>query len=216
MDTTSGSGDTHNNEERIFETGFKPVAVKLLFIDVTLFTGLLTPCLEAIGKKARQAGIDKLLTAIQWHQHYISRETGKKVLAESGKIEHNHEIKTACSLADKGYDILFAPQALFKRNEKRFDIFLIKNHVILKADLKCIISKNPDTIAKRILQGSEQASRIVVEIASDIGKKQLIDGLRSGVQNNKLIKEILLFYNRHFYQLPKDLIISKRIFELLK
>ena len=216
MDTTSGSGNTDNNEERIFETGFKPVSVNYLFIDLMLFTSLLKPCLETIGRKARQAAIDKLLTTIQWHRHYSSRTTGNKVLAESGYVEHDHEMKTACSLADKGYDILFAPQALFKRNEKRFDIFLIKNHVILKADLKCITSKNPDTIAKRILQGSEQASRIVVEIASDIGKKQLIDGLRSGVQNNKLIKEILLFYNRHFYQLPKDLIISKRIFELLK
>ena len=177
---------------------------------------MLKPCLEAIGKKARQAGIDKLLTAIQWHRHYISRVTGKKVLAETDNIEHQHEMKTARSLADKGYDILFAPRAFFKRNEKRFDIFLIKGHVILKADLKCITSKNPDTIAKRILEGSGQASRIVVEIASDIGKKQLIDGLRSGVQNNKLVKEVFLFYNRQFYQLPKDLIVSKRIFELIK
>ena len=38
MDATAGS--ENNNEERIFEIGFKPVTVKLLFIDVILFTGV--------------------------------------------------------------------------------------------------------------------------------------------------------------------------------
>lgn len=138
------------------------------------------------------------------------------VLAESAYLEHVHEFKTATSLADQGFDILFAPRGMFKRNDKRFDIFIIRNHVLLRADLKCITSKNPDTIAKRIKSGSDQASRIVIEIASDIEKKELIAGLRSGVYNNKLLKEIFLFYKGFFYVLPCNLIASKNIYNTIK
>ena len=94
--------------------------------------------------------------------------------------------------------------------------FLIKKIVILKADLKSITSKNPDTISKRIRGGSEQASRLVVQINSDIEVKNLIDGLRGGVLRHDLIKEILLFYKSRFYRLPKSLIVSKEIFKVLK
>jgi len=204
------------DEERFFETGYKPIAGKFLFIDITLFMSLLQPCFEAVGNKLKRNKIDKLLASKEWHQHYIDNTTGKRVLSESGYIEHSHELKTAISLADKGYDILFAPKGMFHRTEKKFDIFIISNHIILKADLKCISSKNPGTIANRIKGGAEQASRVVIEIASDIEKKELIAGLRSGIYKNKLLKEIFLFYNKHFYILPKNLILSKRVYNILK
>jgi hypothetical protein len=105
---------------------------------------------------------------------------------------------------------------MFTREQKKFDIFLLKDSVILKADLKSITSKNPDTIAKRIIGGSDQASRVVIHINSDIERKDLIDGLRSGVERNGLIKEILLFYKGKYYRLPKNLILSREIFRILK
>lgn len=113
------------------------------------------------------------------------------------------------------YHVVFAPKAMFLRNEKKFDIFLIKESSIFKADLKSISSKNPDTIANRIKGGSEQASRLVIDITSDIEKNDLIDGLRSGVERNDLIKEIMLLYKSKFYRLPKDLILSKKIYNIL-
>ncbi|HTD94199.1 MAG TPA: hypothetical protein VK644_10320, partial [Chitinophagaceae bacterium] len=147
---------------------------------------------------------------------HSERSTGRTVLAEKETLEHRHELQTAKALTQKNYDVLFAPAGMFGRADKKFDVFLIRDHIILKADLKCITSKNPDTIANRIKGGSEQASRLVVDIVSNIERKTLIDGLRSGVTGNAMIKEILLFYNRHFYRLSKEEIISRRIFDLLK
>jgi hypothetical protein len=80
----------------------------------------------------------------------------------------------------------------------------------MKADLKCISTTLPDTIAKRIISGSEQAARIVLDVKSTISPDALIDGLRSGTGKNDRIKEIILFYKNKFYRLHKKLIWSKR------
>lgn len=91
-----------------------------------------------------------------------------------------------------------------------------RGHIFLEADLKCITTSNPDTIGKRIKEGSEQATRIVLDITSAIRKKELIIGLKTGCGRNDLLKEILLFYNSSFYCLPKTLILSKNIFSVIK
>ena len=65
-------------------------------------------------------------------------------------------------------------------------------------------------------EGSDQAARVVIEIISNIEKKELISGIRSGVFKNSLLKEIFLFYNGYFYILPKSLITSKRIYSTIK
>ena len=93
---------------------------------------------------------------------------------------------------------------------------MFKDTIILEADLKCIASKNPLTIAYRIKEGSEQASRVVLDIVSDIDRNTLIQGLRSGIYRNTLISEILMLYKKKFYRLPKSLIMSKRIYEIIK
>jgi len=114
------------------------------------------------------------------------------------------------------YDVVFAPTGLFKRNDKKFDVYLLRDTIILEADLKCISTTLPDTVAKRIIGGSNQAARVVLDVRSAITASALIDGLRSGTGKNDLIKEILLFYRSRFYRLPKKLIWSKRVFEILK
>ena len=114
------------------------------------------------------------------------------------------------------YDVIFAPKGLFKPSDKKFDIFLLKEHILLKADLKMIMSKNPDTIAKRIKGGCDQAPRVVVDIRSDITVKDLIDGLRSASFKNSILAEILLFYRNTFYVLTKELVLSKRINKIIK
>jgi hypothetical protein len=55
-----------------------------------------------------------------------------------------------------------------------------------------------------------------MDINSDIDYKRLIDGLRSGVSKNNLIKEILLFYNHKFYSLPNKVILSKNMYNIFK
>lgn len=60
------------------------------------------------------------------------------------------------------------PKSFFLNLGKRFDVFLCKENVMLQADLKSLTTKNPDTIAKRIKEGSDQANSIVLDINSDI------------------------------------------------
>lgn len=204
------------NEEQPFEIGFEPVASLFLFADIAGLIALIKKCVEIADQKIKRAEIKRLLSAKDLVEITYCRRTGRRVLCESDYIEHAHEKKTVNLLAEFDYDVIFAPKAMFKRDEKRFDVFLIRDTVILKADLKAITSKNADTIAKRIVGGSDQASRVVIDICSDIDKNTLIDGLRSGVERNNLIVEILLIYKNRFYRLPKSLILSKRIYEVLK
>jgi hypothetical protein len=166
--------------------------------------------------RSAQAEINKILSLSAWKERYKDHSTGRRVLSEKAAIEYDHELRTAICLAQMHYDIIFAPLGMFQRDQKKFDVYLIKNTVLLEADLKCITSMNPDTISKRIIGGSEQASRLVVDIRSNILSVNLIDGLRSGTEKNPLIKEILLLYRKRLYVLPKTLICSKRIFEVLK
>jgi hypothetical protein len=86
----------------------------------------------------------------------------------------------------------------------------------LEADLKCIASINPDTIGKRIKEGSEQAKTIVLDIHSSMTKRDIIVGLKTGCTKNDFIKEILLFYNSQFYRLQKNQIMGRTIFDIMK
>jgi len=176
---------------------------------------LLTSCFEAANKQLRKAQIQKLLVSCDWIEHYRDKSSGKRVLAESTTLEYKHELYTAIALTKVNYEVVFAPKGMFKRGDKKFDVFLIREHAILKADLKYITSKNPNTIANRIKEGCDQASRVVIDIASDISIRDLIDGLRSGVFRNKLLQQILLFYKGGFYILNRGIIESKHIYGLI-
>lgn len=209
-----GEQDEHFEPERM-EVAYQPEK-GILWADITGLIPVFHACFERISAAHRKKQIEKLLAASEWFEHYKDKGCGRRVLSETEFVEHQHELNTAILLAQIDYDVIFAPRVMFTREEKRFDVFLIRDAVILKADLKSITSKNPDTIAKRIKGGSDQASRVVVHITSDIEKKAIIDGLRSGVERNSLIKEILLFYKGKFYRLPKALILSRNVFNVLQ
>lgn len=209
--------DIEDNEERFFNTAHDPSGVgRISFLDITVFLALLHRCFESANAAAKKKAIDKLLSSKDWVKIYTDKNTRRSVYCEKKEMDYKHEVQTAKALCQKNYDVLFAPAGMFQFYEKKFDIFLIRNHIILKADLKAIQSKNPDAIAKRIRGGSEQASRIVLDILSNIEKRMLIDGLQSGVTRNNLIKEILLLYNNSFYRLSKDDILSRRIMNIIK
>lgn len=186
-----------------------------LFIDVAGFVSLVHSCLGKAQRAYRRMQIRKILNDFDWVVHYEDKDTGRRVLAE-GEIEHEHEKSTAIFLAQVDYDVVFAPAGMFKREGKKFDVFLVRDSVILKADMKNISSKNADNIAKRIREGSDQASRLIIHIASNIEKKDLINGLINGVKGNKLIKAILLIYKGKFYELTEATILNKNLFQLIK
>jgi hypothetical protein len=212
------AGQSSESEKReSIELGFEPESKPvLLLVDIAFFITAIKACYDAADARGKKEQIKKLLSSAEWFVHYCDKHTGRSVLSESSKIEYAHEKNTAIRLAQMNYDVVFAPAGMFKRNDKRFDVYLLRDTIILEADLKCISTTLPDTIAKRIISGSEQAARIVLDVKSAISPEALIDGLRSGTGRNDRIKEVLLFYKNKFYRLPKKLIWSKRIYEILK
>jgi hypothetical protein len=171
---------------------------------------------ESADRKTRKEQIHNILNNNKWIEHYCDKKTGRRVLSENKLLQYDHELATAIKLAQVNYDVIFAPKGLFKPEDKKFDISLLKEHVLLKADMKMIMSKSPDTIAKRIKSGCDQAPRIVVDIKSDISNKNLIDGLRSASTKNAILKEIFLLHKNAFYILPKNILLSKRIYDVIK
>jgi hypothetical protein len=171
---------------------------------------------NAIDKNIKAKEIKTLLSNPNFHILYNDKITNRKVIAEFTKFEFKHEETTAIKLNSIGFDVIFAPKGMFGRKDKKFDVFLAKDNILLKADLKFISSTNPDTIANRIASGAMQANRIIVDIQSKILPNKLIDGLKSGIIKSKGLSEIILFYRNGYYRLPKNIIESDRIFDILK
>jgi hypothetical protein len=211
----TGSGE-EENEEKIKLEFEPPDEFVPLLIDVTFFTSAIKAYCAATNVRARRNEIQRILKLTDWCVHYTDKKTGRRVLSELNGIEHDHERRTAINLARMNYDVVFVPNVMFKRSQKKFDVYLLRDTVILEADMKSVISTNPDTIGNRIIDGSNQASRVVLDVQSAIPAMDLIDGLRSGTGKNDLIKEVLMFYRNKFYVLPVNLIWSKRIFEIIK
>ena len=207
---------SEESKEESIELGFEPAYQSIpLLVNITLFISAIKAYYQSVSARNRKQEIQRILDA-NFHVHYTDKKTGRRVLSELTRIEHEHELRTAICLAQMNYDVVFAPAMMFRRGEKKFDIYLLRDTVILTADLKCISGKHYLTLASRIKEGTEQAPRIVVDIISDMDTKTLIQGLRYGVYKNNLLKEILLIYKKRFYRLPKSLIVSDRIFDILK
>lgn len=187
-----------------------------LYSNISVLFSVINDCFGQIPTADKRKHIQKLLTRFNWFEHYQDKDTGRKVLSQTQLIKYPHELATAIRLTKMKYEVIFAPGGLFTRDEKKFDVLLVGDRIILKADLKYINSKQADTIAQRIKSGSEQASRVVIDINSNIKKRDLIDGLRSGVERNRLIKEIILFYNGKNYRLDKNRILKEEISKIIK
>jgi hypothetical protein len=180
------------------------------------FTTALTLISNAIDKNVKAKEIKKLLNNPDFHILHIDKITNRKVVAEFKEFEFKHEETTAIKLCSIGFDVIFAPKGMFGRKDKKFDVFLAKDYILLKADLKSISSSNPDTIANRIGSGSMQANRIVLDVQSKILPNKLIDGLKSGLKKTKGLVEIILFYRGGYYRLPVSIIESSKLFDIIK
>lgn len=171
---------------------------------------------QAQDRQQKLECVSHLLKARGLIKHYESKLTDCVVLAVWEEFEYDQELQTSIKLADERYNVILMPNGYFHPQEKKFDVFLCQGHILIESDLKRINSESPDTIAARIKKGSEQSSRLVLDIASNIKKSGLIDGLKSGCERNALVKEIMLFYRGKFYRLRKNQILSKSIFRLIK
>ena len=158
------------NDESLIHKEFEERFEGHIFLDVTLFYALLKSFYEAVDSKIKRALVQKMFESGDWVEHYFDKRTGRRVLSESNIIEHSHEKQTAIRLARMDFDVLFAPKGVFQRGSKKFDVYLLRDTIILEADLKCIFSKSPYTLAGRIREGSEQASRIVLDVVSEMDK----------------------------------------------
>jgi hypothetical protein len=183
--------------------------------DLALFKAIVQK-IKAGNKEVKIEEIRKLLSFPGLITHHKSKITGRIILSDCHSFEYPHEHHTSKKLTEVNYDVIFVPKGYFKRSEKKFDVFLSRGHVLLETELKCITSNNPDTIAKKIVYGSQQSLRLVIDIHSQIQKRSLIEGLRTGCVKNSIVREILVFYNSRFFCLPKPVILSKKIFDILK
>jgi hypothetical protein len=93
--------------------GFGPSdEVVPLLIDLTLFTSIIKAYRAATNARARRNEIQRILRAADWYVHYTDKKTGRRVLSDINRIEHDHERRTAINLAQMNYDVVFVPAGI--------------------------------------------------------------------------------------------------------
>jgi hypothetical protein len=188
-----------------------------LFSDITGFVSTIKIIFESANKVKKREYVRKLKNDKDLKSIYINPDTSQQVYKHIYTSVLEHEMNTAVKLTLYGYDVVFAPKGMFKRNEKRFDIFLIKNNeVVIKADLKSNFEGTVNSISNSIVAGNEQAENIVIDFLSNIHYKNLIDGLRMGLKASSKIKNLIIFYKKEYYAFDRSIIFSKQIYRLLK
>ena len=100
-----------------------------LLVEITGFIAAVRAYYRSINAKSKRKEVERILTLSDWCEHYKDKQTGRRVLSESPRIEHEHERRTAISLAHMNYDVVFAPSGVFKRDQKRFDVYLLRDKI---------------------------------------------------------------------------------------
>lgn len=102
----------------------------LAILDIIAFISAITAYYNSTDVKGRQKAIQKVLNLEDWHEHYRDRKTGRRVLSELPGFKHLKELRSAILLAQTDYDVVFAPSAMFRREEKKFDIYLLRDTLV--------------------------------------------------------------------------------------
>lgn len=211
--------DSHSRDCLIYEDKKKKMSILVYMpnqeFDFDFFKDTVGK-IKAGGNAVKAVEIEKLLKCDGLKCHFQNNDTGRGVYSIHEHFEYEHERITAFTLTAWDYDIVFIPGGYFPRGSKKFDVFLCRDYLMFECDLKSITSSNPDTVADRIVEGSFQASRLIIDIQSNIKAKDLIDGLRSGSMKNTLLKEIMLIYKGKFQRLFKSEILKDGIYEKIK
>ena len=189
----------------------------VLFSDVTGFVSIIKSIIDNRHLATRQNLIQELLTDKDLFSVYINADNGRQIFKHEYTIILDHELSTAKKLTEVSFDVIFAPKGMFKRGQKRFDIYAVhKDGNLIKADLKANFEPTKNSIFNSIKSGGKQAGHIVLEIKSAIQIEDLISGLKEGCRDEKNVKTIMLFYKKRFFNLDRNTILSKRIYKLLK
>jgi hypothetical protein len=189
---------------------------KIIYSDITGFVGIVQSIVESTQGKIRAANIEKLLSDKDLIVQFTNAETGKQIFKHEYTKVLKHEYETAKKLTDFGFNIVFVPKTMFKKKDKKYDIFALTEKTLTKADLKANFTPTSNAVYNSIVSGNKQAKHIVLDIKSLISTDELIQGLRDGIADSKGIQSIKLFYKKKYYELDRNLIFSKRIYSIFK
>ena len=188
-----------------------------IYSDITGFVTVIQSIIESRKRKTRIQLIRQLKTDKDLIVLYVNSSNGNQIFKHEYTKIFDHELSTAIKLTDVGFDVIFAPKGMFKREEKKFDIYAVyKEAFLIKADLKANFVPTVNAVFKQIESGARQAEHLVLDIKSSIKRDDLIDGLRSGLKEGRNVKTILLFYKKKFHNLDRSIIFSKVIFKRIE
>jgi hypothetical protein len=196
---------------------YKFQSSRALYSDLTVFISIIQSIIELRQKVLRRKLIHELLMDKDLISIYINKDFATQIFKHIPTKILDHEFAAAIKLTEVQYDVIFAPKGMFKRGQKRFDIFVIqKDGVLINADLKTNFEPSKNAIYNLIKSGGKQADHIVLDIRSSIPVDGLVSGLKEGLRDEKRVKSVMLFYKKHFFNLDRNTILSKRIYKLLK
>ncbi|HRW22111.1 MAG TPA: hypothetical protein P5509_09065, partial [Bacteroidales bacterium] len=181
---------------------------------IRLYSNLTGPLLPMLGELVNRTR--KIITDTEKNQliknndleeiTYINKS--KLYSTSTQKIEPK-EMVLIKKLLEIGHDVLFMPDGYFKRGEKKFDVIVFNKNSYFKADLKTLISKNPDSIAQLVSSGADQAGNVILDVTSGVNYKDLADGISSSAINNKNLISVMVFYKKRKITYQRNKILSK-------
>ena len=83
-----------------------------------------------------------------------------------------------------------------------------------KVELKVLFGTTAKTLESQLISGSGQASVIAYDIQSNIKKNWLVEGLRSGWNEN--LRTVMINYKGQWYQFDKKDVFDENIYKILK
>ena len=198
------------------EIGSQPTASMKLHSDITGFVTTINSIISSTQNNIAKREIIKLKADKELDVFFTNPDTGRQILKHSYTKPLDHEYVTAKKLTDVDFDVIFAPKSMFGKKDKKFDVFILSDVHITKADLKANFTPKSNAIYKSLESGAGQAKNIVIDINSKINSEDLINGLRSGLKDFAKIKKVHLFYRKEYFEFDRKDIFSKSIYRLLK
>jgi len=148
---------------------------------------------------------------------------GDVIFMQGAKFNET-EAQTAKKLTSAGYYVVFPGEGQIKLLKKSKaetgnrmnDVFAFdkKTFFARKIELKTVFGGAKETIKERMISGSGQAPVIVLDIQGGTSRNNLIQGIREGWNIN--LRSVLVNWKGQWYEIDKDLLFSKGIYEVIK
>jgi hypothetical protein len=138
-------------------------------------------------------------------------------------VYNKTEAHSAEKLTKAGYFVVFPNQKQINeikkleadKSNRKNDIYIYHKRTYFqkKVDLKTINGGSSKAIQEQIISGSGQAPVLALDIQAGVSKNNLITALRNGW--TKEIKSLLINWKGRWYEIDKDLLFSKSIYNYL-